>query len=61
MAKVLFDSLLDVTGTVQIDTREIVVTLDKRALLRFVWARSLAQMRVVSDWSIRNRLEGTCG
>lgn len=35
--------------------------LDRMALLRFVWAWSLAQMRVVSDWSIRNRLEGTCG
>jgi len=30
------------------------------ALLCLVWAWSLAQMRVVSDWSIRNRLEGTC-
>jgi hypothetical protein len=30
-ARVLFDSLLDVTGKVEIEDRRVVVTLDKRA------------------------------
>jgi hypothetical protein len=49
-AKVLFDSLLDVAGTVQIDTREIIVTLDKRAHNPYLVDSQLAEQPTPMPW-----------
>ena len=49
-AKVLFDSLLAVTGTVQIDTREIIVTLDKRAHNPYLVDSRLAEQPTPMPW-----------
>jgi hypothetical protein len=49
-AKVLFDNLLDVAGTVQIDTREIIVTLDKRAHNPYLVDSRLAEQPTPMPW-----------
>ena len=49
-AKVLFDSLLDVTGKVQIAERQVIVTLDKRAHNPYLVDSGLADRPTPMPW-----------
>ena len=49
-AKVLFDSLLDVSGDVQIEDRQIIVTLDKRAHNPYLVDSGLADQPTPMPW-----------
>jgi hypothetical protein len=49
-AKVLFDSLLDVAGTVEIDTHRIIVILDKRAHNPYLVDSGLAKQPTSMPW-----------
>ena len=49
-AKVLFDSLLDVSGKIDIEPRQIVVTLDKRAHNPFLVDTGLADEPTPMSW-----------
>ncbi len=49
-AKVLFDSLLDVTGKVQIEDRQVIVTLDKRAHNPYLVDSGLADHPTPMPW-----------
>ncbi len=49
-AKVLFDSLLDVTGKVQIEDRQVIVTLDKRAHNPYLVDSGLADRPTPMPW-----------
>ena len=49
-AKVLFDSLLDVAGKVQIENSQIVVTLDKRAHNPYLVDSGLADHPTPMPW-----------
>jgi len=49
-AKVLFDSLLDVSGKIQIENRQIVVTLDKRAHNPYLVDSGLADQPTPMPW-----------
>lgn len=49
-AKVLFESLLDVTGTVQIDDIQVTVTLDKRAHNPYLVDSGLADQPTPMPW-----------
>jgi hypothetical protein len=49
-AKVLFDSLLDVAGTVEIDTHRIIVILDKRGHNPYLVDSGLAKQPTSMPW-----------
>lgn len=49
-AKMLFDSLLDVTGKVQIEDRQVIVTLDKRAHNPYLVDSGLADQPTPMPW-----------
>jgi hypothetical protein len=49
-AKKIFDNLLDVSGTVQIEEREIIVTLDKRAHNPYIVDSGLADRPTKMPW-----------
>jgi len=56
-ARVLFDSLLDVSGAVQIEEQRIVVTLDKRAHNPYLVGSGLADQPVPMPWLAGKELQ----
>jgi hypothetical protein len=55
-ARVLFDSLLDVTGKVEIEDRRVVVTLDKRAHNPYLFDSGLTDQPTTMPWLGRKAL-----